>query len=103
MKFLTFFLVQKKTFNNTCDGNYQCNDNVGLLCTNLNCVCNSSQYWSQSVSQCKNLKTFNQSCLAQFECNSTAGLFCSGSKCTCAINYYWSNVSKNCRKYLFEK
>jgi hypothetical protein len=50
-KFLILFYlkVNKLLVNESCDGSYQCNDNIGLSCIENQCLCNSSQYYEDAT------------------------------------------------------
>jgi hypothetical protein len=62
-----------------------CRRDLGLICSNGLCVCNSTQFWLNSITGCRNYYTYGQSsCSADNQCAST--LICnngSNTPCTC--------------------
>ena len=96
--------------NTACSFTLSCRIDLGLICQNSLCVCNSTaQFWSTSALMCINYYTYVQSgCLDNSQCAST--LICNNStntKCNCPLTlstgtcdctrsygneYYWNGV-----------
>lgn len=96
----------KKSFNETCTTDYECNWFINLKCSSsLICDCNSTQFWNGS--NCENKRVYNESCLSTYWCNTAINnLNCiqqtwsqdsNAGLCRCTSSQYYDTTSKLCK------
>lgn len=88
--------VSKKSYDSSCFWPCECNNDVGLQCLNMSCLCPSKFYWSTSTSMCEPQKNYTEGpCTNTTHCDTTQGLVCYSSGMT-ACNCPASSTLNTC-------
>lgn len=99
---INFYLALKKNFGSGCSQNYECKDNLALLCLSGVCNCMPLMYWSNSKCgtafiQCSIIRKFYSIHFLKKEFKRSESESCSGSNPACQNYAGLTCTTGNCR------